>query len=133
MKVRSMWSRKMDRQPKVGIPVPAPAQPSQKEIDRHNLTHATYRSWCGACVSSRRPNSQHRQRPDGRRQVPLFCADYAYVRDEQDPDLLTLAVGKLYPPKMIFASACDAKGPDCLLYTSPSPRDGLLSRMPSSA
>ena len=23
--------------------------------------------------------------------------------------------------------------PHCLLYTSPSPRDGLLSRMPSSA
>ena len=27
----------------------------------------------------------------------------------------------------------DAKYVDCLLYTSPSPRDGLLSRMPSSA
>ena len=26
-----------------------------------------------------------------------------------------------------------AKGKHCLLYTSPSPRDGLLSRMPSSA
>ena len=26
-----------------------------------------------------------------------------------------------------------AKNIDCLLYTSPSPRDGLLSRMPSSA
>ena len=26
-----------------------------------------------------------------------------------------------------------AKAPTCLLYTSPSPRDGLLSRMPSSA
>ena len=26
-----------------------------------------------------------------------------------------------------------AKGGICLLYTSPSPRDGLLSRMPSSA
>ena len=25
------------------------------------------------------------------------------------------------------------KGQACLLYTSPSPRDGLLSRMPSSA
>ena len=25
------------------------------------------------------------------------------------------------------------KDVDCLLYTSPSPRDGLLSRMPSSA
>ena len=30
---------------------------------------------------------------------------------------------------------CSSAGhaPDCLLYTSPSPRDGLLSRMPSSA
>ena len=27
----------------------------------------------------------------------------------------------------------DALMRDCLLYTSPSPRDGLLSRMPSSA
>ena len=26
-----------------------------------------------------------------------------------------------------------AEAEDCLLYTSPSPRDGLLSRMPSSA
>ena len=26
-----------------------------------------------------------------------------------------------------------AGSPGCLLYTSPSPRDGLLSRMPSSA
>ena len=27
----------------------------------------------------------------------------------------------------------DFQGKSCLLYTSPSPRDGLLSRMPSSA
>ena len=31
-----------------------------------------------------------------------------------------------------FAQA-DAALVSCLLYTSPSPRDGLLSRMPSSA
>ena len=30
-------------------------------------------------------------------------------------------------------NAIDARGYACLLYTSPSPRDGLLSRMPSSA
>ena len=30
-----------------------------------------------------------------------------------------------------FSKAAPKK--DCLLYTSPSPRDGLLSRMPSSA
>ena len=31
------------------------------------------------------------------------------------------------------ASTADALSIVCLLYTSPSPRDGLLSRMPSSA
>ena len=32
----------------------------------------------------------------------------------------------------IFVNGCQ-QGNTCLLYTSPSPRDGLLSRMPSSA
>ena len=31
------------------------------------------------------------------------------------------------------AEAAPPPSPPCLLYTSPSPRDGLLSRMPSSA
>ena len=31
------------------------------------------------------------------------------------------------------AAAAAARRKACLLYTSPSPRDGLLSRMPSSA
>ena len=31
------------------------------------------------------------------------------------------------------ASTASAQVDNCLLYTSPSPRDGLLSRMPSSA
>ena len=32
-----------------------------------------------------------------------------------------------------YAASKDALVNTCLLYTSPSPRDGLLSRMPSSA
>ena len=36
------------------------------------------------------------------------------------------AVNKDYADKLVHHTAC-------LLYTSPSPRDGLLSRMPSSA
>ena len=37
--------------------------------------------------------------------------------------------------KIHVAQMLDSFGVDyiCLLYTSPSPRDGLLSRMPSSA
>ena len=40
----------------------------------------------------------------------------------------------IHPP-LVFAyySLCLAVASICLLYTSPSPRDGLLSRMPSSA
>ena len=34
---------------------------------------------------------------------------------------------------MEAAKEVNANGMGCLLYTSPSPRDGLLSRMPSSA
>ena len=33
----------------------------------------------------------------------------------------------------VNAIACKAWGYTCLLYTSPSPRDATLSRMPSSA
>ena len=32
-----------------------------------------------------------------------------------------------------FNQEIASNDPTCLLYTSPSPRDGLLSRMPSSA
>ena len=35
------------------------------------------------------------------------------------------------PPELAAEGFVDVSG--CLLYTSPSPRDGLLSRMPSSA
>ena len=37
------------------------------------------------------------------------------------------------PCAVVAALHAQATTPDCLLYTSPSPRDGLLSRMPSSA
>ena len=45
-----------------------------------------------------------------------------------------LNLRKIYEkrPKDLVISGYDKYG-DCLLYTSPSPRDGLLSRMPSSA
>ena len=45
----------------------------------------------------------------------------------------------LFSEKRDLVSTPGVRGPDltrridCLLYTSPSPRDGLLSRMPSSA
>ena len=36
-------------------------------------------------------------------------------------------------PNTLLSASGEDVGLPCLLYTSPSPRDGLLSRMPSSA
>ena len=44
-------------------------------------------------------------------QIDVYTAPFAFPKDDN----------------------CDTTCPACLLYTSPSPRDGLLSRMPSSA
>src|SRR5680860_1823973 len=41
--------------------------------------------------------------------------------------------GKEYNECSFCGVSCPARDYFCLLYTSPSPRDGLLSRMPSSA
>ena len=39
----------------------------------------------------------------------------------------------IFPHKPVTQKPAEVRMGSCLLYTSPSPRDGLLSRMPSSA
>ena len=63
---------------------------------------------------------------------------YADLWDSQlaDPKAFYLAVRERFnetqqPDDLLYLLSRAVKG--CLLYTSPSPRDGLLSRMPSSA
>ena len=96
----------------VPVAVPAPPQPSREEVARHNLTHINYRSWCPHCVFGRRNNTAHRSQTSSNRRVPLFCADYCFVRDVEDTENLTCLVGRLYPNKAVFATACDQKGAD---------------------
>ena len=49
---------------------------------------------------------------------------------EQDGNKYTLVIKETLLKE---AGPYSVKATNCLLYTSPSPRDGLLSRMPSSA
>ena len=46
---------------------------------------------------------------------------------------IIFASSVLYLPQLVAVVLPSGWGDTCLLYTSPSPRDGLLSRMPSSA
>ena len=62
------------------------------------------------------------------------------VSPEKISDLFTAATRacgipdlRLHDLRHLASSRLQELGFDCLLYTSPSPRDGLLSRMPSSA
>ena len=48
---------------------------------------------------------------------------------EESSDLLPKEIERMYLKGLQFI----VQSQICLLYTSPSPRDGLLSRMPSSA
>ena len=95
---------------RIGKGQPEPREPSPAEVNRHNLTHLPYRSWCPHCVAARRANAPHKQgsRP---RAKPLFCSDYCFVGDTRtEADNLTVLVGKLYPPKALFAVVCECKG-----------------------
>ena len=60
----------------------------------------------------------------------FFCMGLIFC-----PWYVTLAIALV--TFVLGVKACNeaekAMGTHCLLYTSPSPRDGLLSRMPSSA
>ena len=67
---------------------------------------------------------------------PLLNAVGGYKKTESSADSLQNAFTKIseifgYDFKRRVLEADNT--PRCLLYTSPSPRDGLLSRMPSSA
>ena len=58
--------------------------------------------------------------------VHTFVGDTTIVKKMQDMQQRRVDYWQL-------KNLSDKQLKDCLLYTSPSPRDGLLSRMPSSA
>ena len=67
--------------------------------------------------------------------MPKSKSAYSIPTKKQKPDTYIFVVwvdneaGVLARVVGLFSG----RGYNCLLYTSPSPRDGLLSRMPSSA
>ena len=95
------------------VAMPSPIQPSQAQLDAHNLTHWPYRSWCPHCVAARRQNSpHHRSNSAVTRTIPLLVADYCYVRDHEDKALATVLVAKLFPSKLLLCTVVDNKGAD---------------------
>ena len=85
----------------------------------------------GTMFSARRPNISMSQSPLMHWQEIVTCVGhndvYQLVQDQQDEDGIKGQRDKHENLLQVIGYQ------SCLLYTSPSPRDGLLSRMPSSA
>ena len=76
--------------------------------------------------------------------VDVSAADvydmFGYPSDATDEEKVVLALTfaavpdtGVFDTDMLYRLLVNPHARSCLLYTSPSPRDGLLSRMPSSA
>ena len=94
-------------------PMAQPMVPTAAQIAAHNITHLPYRSWCPYCVAARRPNSHHsRSKSEDQKSSPLLVADYCFMRDNDDSEITTVLVIRLYPAKAIIATVCPSKGVD---------------------
>ena len=56
-----------------------PGEPTQAEVDQHNLTHAAFRSWCPHCVRGRARNNPHRAVQRESDAAPTLSFDYGFL------------------------------------------------------
>ena len=70
----------------------APVPPTDKERERsHEITHATFRSWCEECVAGRATGDPHK-RSATEPSVPLVAMDYGFLGRDTAVDLATILV-----------------------------------------
>ena len=84
--------------------------PSAEDIEAHNATHIPYKSWCPACVEGKKSNPPHRRVVEEGRTVPELAIDYAFMRDSEDADRLTIVIMKDRDSKAVFSDMVEVKG-----------------------
>jgi hypothetical protein len=84
--------------------------PTAQEVDEHNCTHIPSQAWCPACVAGKKPNSPHKRKTEGEHLVPEIGLDYAFLRDSDSDETLTVLVMKDRDSKTIFADVVEMKG-----------------------
>ena len=74
--------------------VKAPVEPCAADVERHNTTHAEFRSWCEACVRGRGLSAHHRR--DARRKnpcaVPEVVMDYCFQGQADEEAAIILGI-----------------------------------------
>ena len=55
-------------------------EPTQGEVDEHNIDHGVFRAWCPHCVEGKAHDFGHLKRKDNEdRQVPVVGVDYMFT------------------------------------------------------
>ena len=65
-----------------------PGQPSRKDVEEHNLTHADFRDWCELCAQGKGRKDQHRRAAEEEESesgaMTTYSIDYMYLTEEMD-------------------------------------------------
>ena len=64
-------------------------EPTQQEIDQHELTHTPYQPWCDSCIKHRaRPDRHLRTGASHESAIPIISMDFAVTKkkDGLDPN-----------------------------------------------
>ena len=70
--------------PVAGARKPPPG-PTIEELDKHELTHAVFRSWCKQCVSGRAREDPHRRIATHEGRTPKVMLDWMFFTSDQEP------------------------------------------------
>ena len=71
-----------------------PPEPTTEELDKHELTHVVFRSWCKHCISGRAKEDPHRSVATHEGRTPKVMLDWMFFTSDQEPgvQLLVLVV-----------------------------------------
>ena len=84
-----------------------PVQPSQKEIEEHEVTHYPYRSWCRYCVAASGRRDKHASvSEDKDDEIACVACDYGFFTSREDEDKPEEELEKKYTP---FIATVDEK------------------------
>ena len=62
-------------------------EPTQEEVDEHNIDHGVFRAWCPHCVKAQAQSYGHMKRKDKEdRQVPVVGIDYMFMHEKQSKE-----------------------------------------------
>ena len=86
-----------------------PGDPTDKEVEEHNVTHFPHRSWCPVCVKARGKEEAHKKvREQG--EVPTVSMDYkSFGEASTEEDKVTMIVVKDETTGCVAAHVCEQK------------------------